>query len=705
VGAAGARLKTEGSENPKVCGMAMVAGVNSSWNENLRDYVAAAEGRCLTEDSPQADQPPWISVPLRPHQLTLLAAAHALEKQSCLKQVPTGGEMEFVTNYGVLGDRVGAGKSLVSLALVREPVPTAGFLQIRESGGAQIFRSLAVPPVDEAVLENAALDASSGDWATGPAFLSRIMSTGGYIYTRTALFIVPHNVMPQWEEYVRNHTAGLRCQFVKRTKDMDWTRAGFYQDMLMSDAVFVSCTMLRRFMTALSSCGARSWRIIWSRVFVDEADTVALTMRTEEIPARFYWFITGSWLNMLFPAGLPTWSVTGLPIEVRAMIGEGAVRGLERRQNLVGGTVSSLRNAEFTRTLLRNRTDWIEKSLKRPRVVHREIMCRAPVSARLLRGFVSAGAMEALHAGDVAGAMSALGLKGTSKEGIVERVTASLRAEVVKAEKMLAFKREMEYSSMAAKAEGIRKAEERVAAARSQLADLEGRVAAAFGGGVTCPICYEPPVTMTLTPCCRQAFCLACLCECVKGKPACPLCRVGIASPKELLVVGDPSDGAVGESETGSAVAEPTKAEALLGLLSESAETDRFLVFSAHEESFRGLRATLEKRGIRCELLSGTAARVSRLRREFQEGKVRVLCMNARHVGAGLNLEAASHVVLFHKMNLELEKQVIGRAVRFERDAELQVVHLVHEGETGMSYLTEGWGSALSSDAGVITHV
>jgi SNF2 family DNA or RNA helicase len=78
--------------------------------------------------------------------------------------------------------------------------------------------------------------------------------------------------------------------------------------------------------------------------------------------------------------------------------------------------------------------------------------------------------------------------------------------------------------------------------------------------------------------------------------------------------------------------------------------------------------------------------------------------MNARHVGAGLNLEAASHVVLYHRMNLEMEKQVIGRAVRFERKADLQVVHLVHEGETGVSYLTEGWASSLS-DAGVITHV
>jgi SNF2 family DNA or RNA helicase len=122
-----------------------------------------------------------------------------------------------------------------------------------------------------------------------------------------------------------------------------------------------------------------------------------------------------------------------------------------------------------------------------------------------------------------------------------------------------------------------------------------------------------------------------------------------------------------------------------LQLLSDSTEEQRFLVFSAHEASFRGLREMLSARGIRCEMLQGTAARVDRLRKQFEDGTVRVLCMNARHVGAGINLQAATHVVLFHRMNVEMEKQVIGRAVRFERAAELNVVHLVHEQETAFN--------------------
>jgi SNF2 family DNA or RNA helicase len=227
-----------------------------------------------------------------------------------------------------------------------------------------------------------------------------------------------------------------------------------------------------------------------------------------------------------------------------------------------------------------------------------------------------------------------------------------------------------------------------VARLEEKLADLEARLASVETA--TCPICYDAPRTATLTPCCRQTFCLECLCECMKKKATCPLCRQSVGSVSKLMVVGN---GPVTENNVENVVEEPkvlTKGAALLKLLSESTENDRILVFSAHEASFKGLREMLAGKGIKCELLMGSAARVEKLRKQFRDGKVRVLCMNARHVGAGINLEAATHVVLYHKMNVEMERQVIGRAVRFERATELKVVHLVHEGETaGSSGSTE----------------
>jgi hypothetical protein len=657
----------------------------NGWRDEIKEYVGAALQNQLVETGTQAEQPAWIRTTLRPHQLTLLAAARGLEAKATLQQ----GLLEtpqLLTRYGVLADRVGAGKSLVALSLVRDPPVNQAQFTCREGGVARIIGLRHMPAVQD--WQERWKDISNGYVLAQEMFPQR----GSRWYSRTSLFVVPHNVAQQWEDYVKNQT-DLRVYFVRKTKDCDSTRAGWFRDMFTSDAVIVSCTMLRRLITAFWETGISFSNIVWSRFFVDEADTVTMTLRSSDVSARFMWFITGSWVNMLFPNGMYAHNLSALPPEVQKQMGDGTVAGVLSRLNVVATSTSDNRDPRFASLILRNSNEWIETSLSRPAIVHDTIVCKAPANLSILRDFITPAAMEALHAGDVAGAMAGLGLKAASKETLVERVTASLRGDLVQAERSLEFKRGTEYSSASAKVAALERAEGHVNRIKAQLADLEERIATATGSAL-CPICYDTPRTTTLTPCCRQAFCLSCLCECVKNKPACPMCREPIRSVKDLLVVGEEGDGDSTAQEGGSGP--PTKGAALLSLLADSTPDQRFLVFSAHEASFKGLRDVLTARGIRCELLSGTAARVEKLRRDFRDGKVRVLCMNARHVGAGINLEAATHVVLFHRMNMEMERQVIGRAVRFERASELHVVHLVHPEETALNG---------SSGSEVIVHV
>jgi len=644
----------------------------NSWREDIRNYVVGAVSAQLTETSPQAEQPSSIKTALRPHQLTLLDAARALETKATMKHIDLE-EPQLLTRYGVIGDRVGAGKSLVALSLVRDAPVEQAQLTLKEGGVARLIGLRRMPAVQEW---------NWGDLSGVDLYKQMFPVAGARFHSKVALFIVPHNVTQQWEAYIRDQT-NLKAYMVKKTRDCDYERDGFYRDVFTADLVVVSCTMLRKFTGALSFYGQGSCftSIVWSRLFIDEADSITLTLRPGDVLSRFTWFITGSWLNMLFPHGVYSHTLQGLPEDLRLLIGDGSINGVVNRNNVVAQSISDSRDPRFTAMVLRNSGAWIDVSLLRPTIIHDSVLCRAPANLGVLRDFISPAAMEALHAGDTAGALAALGLKAASKETLVDRVTESLRGDLVQAQKILAFKRDIEYSTAAAKVVAIQKAEEKVARIQEQLASLESRVATA--ASVLCPICYDTPNTATLTPCCRQSFCLACICECIAAKPACPLCRLPIASPRSLMVIGESTEstGSTGSAEKES-MGPPTKGAALLKILSESTEDQRFLVFSAHEASFKGLRELLSARGIRCELLQGSSNRVERLRSQFQDGTVRVLCMNARHVGAGINLEAATHVVLYHRMNVELEKQVIGRAVRFERSAELRVVHLVHEEET-----------------------
>jgi hypothetical protein len=563
--------------------------------------------------------------------------------------------------------------------LLRDAPPAHTELIRSSSGGVEILRTR---EMHDALTWDPAWDDLSGT-----ALLSAMRKAGEHqIFLRTALIVAPHNVVNQWEAYIREQTT-LNSVIIKKTRDCDYDEPGFLHRIFKADVVLVSCTMLKKFIGALCFYQSHFKNYVWSRLFIDEADTLRISLRSGEISARFMWFITGSWLNMLFPHGLPAYTVTSMPTAIRALIGDGAVAGIAASyRGLVAETVSDVRKPIYTRTLIRNSEAWIDASLMRPVIVHEKVVCRAPANLGILQGHISTAAMEALHAGDTAGAMAALGLKSNTKESLVERVSGALRTELEQAEKIYEFKKTMEYSSAAAKAEGLKKAEAKVERLKAQLVALEERVGKATVE--LCPICYDVPQTPTLTPCCRNAFCLSCVCECIAKTPKCPLCRATIPSVSSLMVIGG------GDAETAAAIDElPTKGAALLHLLKNAGPDDRYLVFSAHEASFKGLREMLGKR---CELLAGSAARVEKLRSQFREGKVQVLCMNARHVGAGINLEAATHVVLYHKMNVELEKQVVGRAVRFERAAELRVIHLEHEGETSLN-------GSQSSD--VITHI
>jgi SNF2 family DNA or RNA helicase len=89
----------------------------------------------------------------------------------------------------------------------------------------------------------------------------------------------------------------------------------------------------------------------------------------------------------------------------------------------------------------------------------------------------------------------------------------------------------------------------------------------------------------------------------------------------------------------------------------------------------------LDEANIQYATLNGSQLRIAKLLREFKSGKYNVLFLNARNMGAGLNIESASHVVLFHRMSAELENQIIGRANRLGRVNPLEVVYLIHENE------------------------
>jgi len=286
--------------------------------------------------------------------------------------------------------------------------------------------------------------------------------------------------------------------------------------------------------------------------------------------------------------------------------------------------------------------------------------------------------LERLNAGDVAGALESIGMQSHTESEIVTLVTASLAKELDQAKRTHEFKKTIEYSSQAVKDKALESCEKKIASIESRITAIQERIKRS--SDQTCPICYCDVVSAAVTPCCMQLFCFSCLCESLKRVAACPLCRERIPDLKSIQVVGN--TGTTVKEVKDDPAKKLNKKEALVQFLKANNRA-KVLMFSGYDASFSGLENKLTDEGITFATLNGSLGRINKLLKEFKAGKYNILFLNARNMGAGLNIESASHVVLFHRMSAELEKQIIGRAMRLGRTAPLDVVHLLHENELG----------------------
>jgi hypothetical protein len=639
--------------------------------EKLWNYFECLFAHQLSAESDKGVQPDWIRTPLLSHQLTSLRAALVLEQAKLGKDVaPVPGDDQggrFFTQYGILGDRVGAGKSLVALAMLRHPPPPATQIEY-------VWR-VTNPYVDNAM-----------------GLLREKPQTKGLYgnvlrQVRTTLFIIPHALMGQWEEYVKHDTT-LKCVFIKKRKDAtDETLSTKLEEY---DAVFVSSTMWREFDITLNASA-----ILWSRAFIDEADSIALSLAPDTLHARFYWLISASWMNLLYAGGvyvntgvsyIPLPHTPSYVVERMGRYFNGDYLNIEGSRchfvkRLCGnvslsGYNTNILNAvlyQGTRILIHNTEDYIRNSFTIPDISHMYILCQTPPNIQILRSLISEDMMERLHAGDAEGVLEILGMKTRSPDEITAAVTESIQKDLDTTKRLLEFKREMEYSTESAKTKAIEHLEEKIARLQSRIDTIQSRLTNT--SSESCPICFSDVVTPALTPCCRNLFCFACICEVLKRTHVCPLCRETIPSIQAMHVMGETN-----LSHECKPTTLLTKQEQFRTFLQNTPDA-RVLMFSGYDATFSGLSQMLESEAIPFATLQGSQARISRLIRDFGDGKYRVLFLNSRNMGAGLNIQAASHVVLYHRMNVETQNQIIGRAVRMGRTESLKVVHLLHGNE------------------------
>ena len=158
----------------------------------------------------------------------------------------------------------------------------------------------------------------------------------------------------------------------------------------------------------------------------------------------------------------------------------------------------------------------------------------------------------------------------------------------------------------------------------------------------------------------------------------CPLCRKHLEL-KDMTIIQEK------DSDDDSSITEdeptlPKKEEVLINMINSKPD-GRFLVFSSFDNSFNTVSKLLNDNHIPWSKLCGSSGRVNNIIKQFTDNKIRVLLLNAKYYGSGLNLQMTTDIVLYHRMNSDLEKQIIGRGQRVGRTSPLIVNYLCYENE------------------------
>lgn len=213
----------------------------------------------LDFDSPRADQPPKIILPLWPHQKAVLHAAARMESGEIFELTPT---TKIRTRIGYLNDPIGSGKTLTMLGIIAQtPVEN-----IYKRDGQVLDTSYSTKWVKE--IPDCKL--------------------------KTTLIIVNNQIVfEQWYNMILKCTE-LKLLAIDRKKDYDFIeRDKIISSLNNMDVVLIKKTLIKNFLNYYKTTDFSL--TYWERVVFDEAHESTKYLNT--VSANFMWLVSGSYVS------------------------------------------------------------------------------------------------------------------------------------------------------------------------------------------------------------------------------------------------------------------------------------------------------------------------------------------------------------------------------------------------------------------------
>jgi SNF2 family DNA or RNA helicase len=600
------------------------------------------------------------SIELKDHQLVLLKEMIEREKKRIVYNSENNENSEYVSvlndtydemysDIGILADKVGSGKSYTILALIASGIK---------------------PSVAENI---------SNTYAKGHFVL--VQKQKMFEKKDVNIIVIPHGLVKQWRNYIETFSKNLRYFLVNKQTSIENLMSRI-DDL---DIILVTGTFYKQVRGLFYNNNFKATRVIF-----DEVDSTN-TPSAHFLACDFMWLVTASYKNILFP-------VQKINIDRRNLSNSHVVsNGIYNNQFIkrlfihVSTTMRQIEKYALDRIIVKNSDEFIEESFKLPQMRTQLILCKSSIEIEILRGVVNGDILRCMNAGDFKSAVGFINQNNLETEtNIIDDVLKDLNTNMSNLCVRENAAKQLIYNTGELRDSALLRFKGAIEDVKNKINLMTTRIKESN----LCIICYSDYENRCISKCCKNSFCFGCINKWLNVSHACPMCKTTVTIQEDYFVVKsreELNDLKLDTHYTEGITVMTTipgddartkqlnKFDNLERLVSNRKSYSKFLIFSDFEHSFSAMYPYLEKSGLKYAHIKGNG--VANIVDKYKNGDIDALLINSKNFGSGLNLENTTDVILFHKFEDQLEKQVIGRAQRPGRKTPLNVWYFVNENE------------------------
>lgn len=327
----------------------------------------------LTNDNEKVTNNDNLKIELKEHQKTAIHAMLEFENNGkiILKNRNYNGytnqDIEIESNYGILADKVGSGKTIMIVGLIVNRLIPNNKNKFLQSSNFSIIKFI-----------------------------------DNNIVIKTNMIVIPHNLITQWQkEFSLSNLNVLIINDKKTINKIEYLLLADDVNNLFTieyyDVIIISCTMYKDFIEKINNFNIG---FKWSRIIIDEINTIKL-------PTKFYY-------NCNF-----IWYITATPERLNYT-----------KKMFLKDVMYNTSEIILNNVLVQNNNDFVDMSNCLPDIKYVTINCYTPRQYKLINKYVSKNIMDMLNAGNVQEAITKLNCNVKTSDNILDVLTNKLQNDL-----------------------------------------------------------------------------------------------------------------------------------------------------------------------------------------------------------------------------------------------------------------------------------